>query len=99
MSQLFIALISWEVQLVKAKSGKREKTLHYIQVRFSQFCFFQKCFNYVCLANVLYLPGMSRWQAVSGAIVTVDLELLDAVHALQSSKTLEGNLGRAGDKL
>ncbi len=45
------------------------------------------------------LPGMSRWQAVSGAIVTVDLELLDAVHALQSSKTLEGNLGRAGDKL
>lgn len=45
------------------------------------------------------VPGMSRWQAVSGAIVTVDLELLDAVHALQSSKTLEGNLGRAGDKL
>lgn len=45
------------------------------------------------------LPGMSRWQAVSGAIITVDLELLDAVHALQSSETLEGNLGCAGDKL
>ena len=42
---------------------------------------------------------MSRWQAVSGAIVTVDLELLDAVHALQSSETLKGNLGRASDKL
>lgn len=45
------------------------------------------------------LPSMSRWQTVSGAIVTVDLELLDAVHALQSSKTLEWNLGCAGDKL
>ena len=45
------------------------------------------------------LPSMSRWQAVSGAIIAVDLELLDAVHALQSSKTLEGNLGCAGDKL
>lgn len=42
---------------------------------------------------------MSRWQAVSGAIVTVDLELLDAVHALEGGKTLEGNLGCAGDKL
>ena len=42
---------------------------------------------------------MSRWQAVSGAIVTVNLELLDAVHALQSSKTLEGNLGGTSDKL
>lgn len=48
---------------------------------------------------VVCLPGMSRWQAVSGAIVTVDLELLDAVHPLQSSKALERNLGRAGDKL
>lgn len=45
------------------------------------------------------LPGVSRWQAVSGAIVTVDLKLLNAVHALQSSKTLEGNLGCASDKL
>lgn len=42
---------------------------------------------------------MSRWQAVSGAIVTVDLELLDAVHALKSSETLKGNLGCASDKL
>lgn len=42
---------------------------------------------------------MSRWQAVSGAIIPVDLELLDAVHALQGSKTLQGNLGCAGDKL
>lgn len=45
------------------------------------------------------LPSMSRWQAVSGAIVTVDLKLLNAVHALESSKTLEGDLGCAGDKL
>lgn len=93
MSQLLIALISWEVQLVKAEGGKRERTLHF--------------HNYVPNKNVLIiyalqtccLPGMSRWQAVSGAIVTVDLELLDAVHALQSSKTLKGNLGRASDKL
>lgn len=42
---------------------------------------------------------MSRWQAVGGAIVAVDLELLDAVHALQSSEALQRNLRRAGDKL
>lgn len=42
---------------------------------------------------------MSGWQAVGGAVVAVDLELLDAVHALQSSEALKGNLGRAGDKL
>lgn len=46
-----------------------------------------------------WLPGVSRWQAVSGAIVTVDLELLNAIHALQSSKALQGNLGCASDEL
>lgn len=42
---------------------------------------------------------MSRRQSVSGAIITVDLELLDAVHALQSSKTLQRHLGCACNKL
>lgn len=42
---------------------------------------------------------MSGWQAVGGAIVAVDLELLDAVHALQSGEALQRNLRRAGDKL
>lgn len=42
---------------------------------------------------------MSRWQAVGGAVVAVDLELLDAVHALQSGEALQRNLGRTGDKL
>lgn len=51
------------------------------------------------LQRATSLPGMSRWQAVSGAIVAVDLKLLDAVHALKGGKTLEGNLGCAGDKL
>lgn len=46
-----------------------------------------------------WLPGVSGWQAVGGAIVAVDLELLDAVHALQSSEALQRNLRRAGDKL
>lgn len=42
---------------------------------------------------------MSGWQAVSGAIVSVNLKLLDAVHAFQGRKPLEGNLGCAGDEL
>ena len=42
---------------------------------------------------------MRRGQAVSGAVVTVNLELLDAVHALQSGEALQGHLGRARDKL
>lgn len=42
---------------------------------------------------------MSRWQAVSGTIVTVNLELLDAVHALEGSEALQGNFRCTCDKL
>ncbi len=40
-------------------------------------------------------PGVSRRQAVSGPIVAVDLELLDAVHALERGKALQRHLRRA----
>ena len=45
------------------------------------------------------VPCMSAGQAVGGAVVAVDLELLRAVHALQLAEALQRHLGRAGDEL
>ena len=42
---------------------------------------------------------MSRGQTISGTVVTVDLEFLDAIHALQVSKALQRHLGCARHKL
>lgn len=90
MSQLLVALVGWKVQLVKAEDEKQNITV-------LKFCSFEPSTNICALSTCS--PSVSRWQAVSGSIITVDLELLDAVHAFQSCKTLEGNLGCASDKL
>ena len=42
---------------------------------------------------------MGSRQSVSGAVISVDLELLHSVHPLQCSKALQRDLGRASHKL
>lgn len=42
---------------------------------------------------------MCRRQAVGGAVIAVNLKLLDAVHTLQCSEALQRHFGRACDKL
>ena len=49
-----------------------------------------KCYN---------LPGVSWWQPVGGAIVSVYLELLSSVHSFEIRETLQWNLRGTGDKL
>lgn len=46
-----------------------------------------------------HLPSVRRGQAVSGAVVSVDLELLDAIHPLQCSKALKWHFRCACNKL
>lgn len=45
------------------------------------------------------LPSVCRGQAVGGAVIAVNLKLLDAVHALECSEALQRHFGRACDKL
>lgn len=42
---------------------------------------------------------MGGWQSVCGSIVAMNLELLDTIHTLQGSKTLERNLRSTRDEL
>lgn len=42
---------------------------------------------------------MRRWKSVCRSIVSVDLELLHAVHTFQSAETLQRNFRCAGDEL
>ena len=50
-----------------------------------------------CLVHCL--PGVGGGKSVGGPVVPVDLELLDAVHALQGAEALQGHLARARHEL
>ena len=44
-------------------------------------------------------PGMSTREPLCGAVISVDLEFLSAIHAFQEGKALERHLGGARHKL
>ena len=46
-----------------------------------------------------HLPSVCTWQSVCGAVVPVDLELLDATHPFESSEALQRHLGGPRHKL
>lgn len=47
----------------------------------------------------LNLPSVCRGQSISGTVIAVNLELLDAVHALECGEALQRHFRRAGHKL
>lgn len=42
---------------------------------------------------------MSRWKAICGAIIAVNLELLSAIHTLQCRESLQGHFRSTSHKL
>lgn len=93
MAQLLIGLIGWQVQLI-------ETTKH--GTTGSQSVRVKPLILYVCTSPLYqspFSPCVGRRPPVCGPVISVDLELLNAIHALKCHKTMERHFGGACQKL